>query len=389
MSAGPAARAGRVLFVIGTLDVGGTETQLATLATGLVRRGWQVEVFALRGGGPLAARLQEGGVTVIDGRDPLDRASNPRRIASLAACELRLAWHIVRTRPDVVHAFLPFTNFIGAVAGRLAFAPLVITSRRALGNHRIRQPGFAWMDGVANALSHVVTANSRAVAEDVQAREGYDRDRIVVIPNGLDLGRFEAVAGEREAVRRELGLGADDVALVKVANLIPYKGHADLIEAMAMLGSGQPGPRLFLIGSDRAAGDALRAEVERRRLSGRVVFLGYRDDVPRLLAGMDVGVVASHEEGSSNALIEQLAAGLPLVATRVGGNVEAVEDVADCLLVPARDPAALAAAITRAIEALPESATRRSERQESVRMRHSLPEMIGRYERLYRRGRER
>jgi glycosyltransferase involved in cell wall biosynthesis len=389
MSAGPAARAGRVVFVIGTLDVGGTETQLATLATGLVRRGWQVDVFALHGGGPLAARLRDGGVTVIDGGDPLGATTNSRRVARLAVVELRLAWHIARTHTDVVHAFLPFTNFIGAVAGRLGFAPLVITSRRALGNHRVRQPRFAWMDGVANALSHVVTANSRAVAEDVHEREGYELARIVVIPNGLDLGRFEAVAGEREAVRRELGLGPDDVALVKVANLSAYKGHADLIEAIAMLAPGQPGPRLFLIGSDRAAAAPLRAEVERRGLSGRVVFLGYRDDVPRLLAGMDIGVVASHEEGSTNALIEQLAAGLPLVATRVGGNVEAVEDVADCLLVPARDPAALAAAIARAIEMLPESVARRPERQEAVRARHSLPEMIGRYERLYRRGRER
>lgn len=385
----PAARARRVLFVIGTLEVGGTETQLAALATGLVRRGWQVEVFALDGDRPLATPLRDGGVTIIDGGDPLGAGTNPRRIVRLAAAESRLVWHIARSRPDVVHAFLPLTNFIGAVAGRLAFAPLVITSRRALGNHRLRQPRLAWMDNVANALSHVVTANSRAVAEDVHEREGYDLDRIVVIPNGLDLGRFEAVAGEREAVRRELGLDPDDVALVKVANLIPYKGHAELIEAMASLAPSRPGLRLFLIGSDRAAGEALRAEVERRGLGGRIVFLGYRPDVPRLLAGMDIGVVASHEEGSSNALIEQLAAGLPLIATRVGGNVEAVEDVADCLLVPARDPAALAAAIARAVDALPESVARRPERQEAVRTRHSLPEMIARYERLYRRGRER
>jgi len=234
---GGASRPGRVLFVIGTLQVGGTETQLALLAEGLARRGWCVEVFALDTSGPLAARLREAGVTIFGrSKSVMDRPPVVR-LASLAGCQGALFWRIVRTRPDVVHGFLPLTNFMAAVAGRAGFAPRVVTSRRALGNHRDRRPALTWMDSVANAGSHAVTANSMAVARDMNAREGYPLDRIVVIPNGLDLARFDGIERERETVRRELGLEPGDVALVNVGNLIPYKGHAELIEAFADLRS--------------------------------------------------------------------------------------------------------------------------------------------------------
>jgi glycosyltransferase involved in cell wall biosynthesis len=381
---GGAERGRRVLFVIGTLEVGGTETQLAMLAEGLVRRGWTVEVFALDTSGPLAARLRPAGVAV-SGRSKSATYRHPVvRVASLAGCQIKLLWRIARTRPDVVHGFLPLTNFMAVVAGRAGFVPRVVTSRRALGHHRERRPRLTWLDSVANAGSHVVTANSLAVARDMNAREGYPLDRIVVIPNGLDLGRFEGVEREREAVRRELGLAAGDIALVTVANLIPYKGHAELIAAFADLAPTWPSLRLFLVGRDDGPGAALAATAERLGVAGRVAFLGQRADVPRLLAAMDAAVVASHEEGSSNALIEQIAAGLPVVATAVGGNVEALAGVPDCALVPARDPVALAAGIAAIVEALPVAVSRRPERQRIARERYGVAEMIARYEHLYR-----
>lgn len=375
---------GRVLFVIGTLEVGGTETQLTMLAEGLACRGWRVEVFALDTSGPLSSRLGQAGV-VITGRSRAVVDRHPvLRLASLAGCQVKLWWRIVGTRPDVVHGFLPLTNFMAVVAGRAGFASRIVTSRRALGHHRERRPRLTWLDSVANAGSHVVTANSLAVARDMNAREGYPLDRIVVVPNGLDVTRFDGLDHEREAVRRELGLAQGDVALVNVGNLIPYKGHAELIEAFAALAPRWPPVRLFLVGRDDGPGAALAAAAQRHGVAERVAFLGQRADVPRLLAAMDGAVVASHEEGSSNALIEQIAAGLPVVATAVGGNVEALAGVPDCTLVPARDPAALAAGIAAMVEALPMSATRRPDRQRIARERYGVAEMIGRYERLYR-----
>lgn len=375
---------GHVLFAIGSFDVGGAETQLVTLAEELVRRGWRVEVFAIRARGALRKRLVRAGVVISGNRNPLQGRSTALRAFRVAGCGLHLVWRVARTRPDVVHGFLPLPNCMSAVAGRLAFAPLVITSRRSLGDRKERQPELMWLDRVASALSHVVTANSRAVATDVNIREGYDLDRIIVIPNGVDFRRFDGQSAHRDEVRRELGLAADDVALVKVANIAPHKGHHDLIEAFAVIAPREPSLRLFLIGEDRGQGEALARDVERKGLSRRVAFLGYRADVPRLLSGMDVGVAASHEEGLSNALIEELASGLPIVATAVGGNIEAIDGVPDCTLVEARDPSSLAAGIERVVGTLPTAGERRSERQTIARDRYSLSEMVSRYERLYR-----
>ena len=220
---------GRILFVLGSLVVGGTETQLALLAERLKQRGWNVEVLSVEKAGGLVERLEQAGIVVNDGG--YDRRTRMSRLASLIVCEVRLVWRIVRSRPDVVHAFLPLSNFMGALAGRMAFAPLVITSKRALGNHQDRRPGSRWLDTIANACSDVVTANSRAVAGDTELRDGYDASQIVVIPNGLDFARFGGLCGSRDEIRTRLGLSPADIAIVMVANLIQYKGHRELIEA--------------------------------------------------------------------------------------------------------------------------------------------------------------
>lgn len=392
-----------VLFVIGTLDLGGTESQLVLLAKALKKRGWRVEVFALSQGGVLAEPLNRAGVRVLHGihrpnPSPASPASATADVKSrvapktrpsvkamlvLGAAATSLAVRIALTRPRVVHAFLPLTNFLGAVAGRIALAPLVITSRRGLGNHQERWPRLKRMDRIANRLSHLVVANSYAVAADTAARDGYDMGRIRVIPNGLDLSRLEDVSHRRDETRRRLGLKSDEVGIVIVANLIPYKGHSDLIEAFASASQNRPTLRLFLAGQDRGIGPALTEQAQRLGVGSKLQLLGMQDDVPGLLAGMDVGVIASHEEGFCNALMEKLAAGLPVVATNVGGNPEAVSGMPGCVLVEPRDPADLARGLLAVVDGLPEPAADREFRQRTMRQRYSTEAMVDAYERLY------
>ena len=392
-----------VLFVIGTLDLGGTESQLVLLARELKKRGWRVEVFALSQGGVLVEPLNRAGIRVLHGihrpnPSPASPASATADVKSsvapktrpsvkamlvLGAAATSLVVRIALTRPRAVHAFLPLTNFLGAVAGRIALAPLVITSRRGLGNHQERWPRLKRMDRIANRLSHVVVANSHAVAADTAARDGYDLGSIKVIPNGLDLTRLEDVGHRRDETRRRLGLKSGEVGIVIVANLIPYKGHSDLIEAFARASQKRPALRLFLAGQDRGIGPALTEQARRFGVGSKVQLLGMQDDVPGLLAGMDVGVIASHEEGFCNALIEKLAAGLPVVATNVGGNPEAVSAMPGCVLVEPRDPADLARGLIAVVDGLPESAADREFRQRTMRQRYSTEAMVDAYERLY------
>jgi glycosyltransferase involved in cell wall biosynthesis len=374
---------GRILFVLGSLTVGGTETQLALLAERLKTRGWVIDVFPLAKSGQLVERLERAGIHVIDGGYDFTRRTKIGRLASLVVCEARLVWRVLRSRPDVVHGFLPLTNFMSSLAGRITFAPLVVTSKRALSRHQDRHPSWRWLDRVANVCSDVITANSRAVASDTQARDGYDVSRIVVIPNGLDFSRLDDARHRRNETRNALDLAPTDVAIAMVANLIPYKGHTELIEAFARVAAGDLRLKLFLIGEDRGIMRFLIDSARRLGVADRVNLMGPRSDVVTLLSAMDIGVLASHEEGFSNALLEKLAAGLPVVATDVGGNPEALEGMPNCFLVRPQDPEDLARGLRDAVGSLGADDRNRKIRQNRVRERYSVDAMVDAYERLY------
>jgi glycosyltransferase involved in cell wall biosynthesis len=168
-----------------------------------------------------------------------------------------------------------------------------------------------------------------------------------------------------------------------VANLIPYKGHRELIEAFARVAADDPRLKLFLIGEDRGIKEVLIGDARRLGVADRVNLMGQRSDVPTLLSAMDIGVLASHEEGFSNALLEKLDAGLPVVATNVGGNPEALEGMPDCILVEPQDPDGLARGLTDVIGNLGTDDQNRKIRQSLVRERYSVDAMVDAYERLY------
>ncbi|AZO25010.1 glycosyltransferase [Mesorhizobium sp. M1E.F.Ca.ET.045.02.1.1] len=380
-----------VLFVIGQLNLGGTESQLVLLARELARRGWRVEVFSLtRAGDVLAEPLSRAGIPVFYGRHQPKASTGVaktspglRELIVLLTAAMWLFTRVASTRPSVVHGFLPLTNFLSAIAGRIALAPFIVTSRRGLGNHQERWPWLKWMDRFANRFSHVVVANSHAVAADTAARDNYDVNRIKVIANALDLSRFDNIGDLRDETRRRLGLGADEVAIVIVANLLPYKGHGDLIEAIALASKVRPNIKLFMAGQDRGIGSALAQKADRLGIGAKVEAIGVQSDIPALLAGMDIGVIASHEEGFCNALMEKLAAGLPVVVTDVGGNPEAVSGLPGCVLVQPRTPADLARGLLAVVDGLPGRKTERELRQRTMRQRYSIEAMVDAYETLY------
>jgi glycosyltransferase involved in cell wall biosynthesis len=241
------------------------------------------------------------------------------------------------------------------------------------------------LDRLANAWSDVITANSQAVASDTQARDGYDVSRIVVIPNGVDFARLDNARKRRDETRDKLGLSKIDIAIVMVANLIPYKGHAELIEAFARIAVGDPRLKLFLVGEDQGIAENLMGNAHRLGAAHNIILMGQRTDVPILLSAMDLGVMSSHEEGFSNALLEKLAAGLPVVATDVGGNPEALEGMPGCILVRPQDADDLARGLADAIGKLGADDQSRTIRQSRVRERYSVDAMVDAYERLYRR----
>ena len=329
-----------ILYVIRSLEKGGTESQLIALLRHVHRNTHQCHVFVLEPGGWHERTLNELCVSIHSGGlKPADIHRAPWKL-------LLSLWQLIklirRLRPKVVHSFLPLSTFMGAMAGRITRVPLIITSRRALATHQERYFVLKLLDRFANHWSHCVTVNSKAVWKDTIQRDDIDPSKLKLIYNGLDTKPFERAQSQRKTMRRRLRVEENELVIISVANLIPYKGHADLIQAAKQVITTIPKSRLVLVGEDRGIQRSLQNQVREMGISKRVMFLGQRDDIPELLAASDLSVLASHEEGLSNAVLESMAAGLPVVATDVGGNREAILNGVTGQLVPPKDPDRLA-----------------------------------------------
>jgi glycosyltransferase involved in cell wall biosynthesis len=338
----------RILFVIGTLDVGGAERQLVEMTTNL-DSAFEPAVCCLTRGGPLVSELEQAGVPVfVIGLRGVRNQRGLRQLGALFSVPgalMAFFRHLRQFRPHVVHGVLFHAYVLAAAAASLARVPVVITSRRSLSHFKRSRPLYRLVEGFANRRTDRIIANSEAVRLDTVSSEGLPQERVDVIYNGLDLRLYERPVCQ--TLRDALQLGEGPVALT-LANLIPYKGHADLLEAWASVCAFEPSATLLLAG-DGPARPALEAQARQLRLDNRVRFLGLRRDVPELLTVADLLVHPSHQEGFCNALLEAMAAGKPVVATAVGGNAEAVSDGATGYIVPARDAPELASAVLRVL----------------------------------------
>ena len=179
----------------------------------------------------------------------------------------------------------------------------------------------------------VLSANARASLEQL-VEEGAPRERCLILHNGVDCVQIDE-APQRSQARAQLGLDEDALTFVTVANLIPYKGHLDLIAAFGAIREQLPANwKLLLVGRDDGILPDVMRSAQNYGLNGNVQWLGQRSDVPTILSAADIGIMASHEEGMPNSLLEGMAASLPMVATSVGGVVDIISDGVDGLLAP-------------------------------------------------------
>jgi len=328
-----------VTYVVASMIVGGTQTHLLQVFRFLDRARYRPSLVCLRDRGDLidSARALDVPVRTMGMRGSL-------RYPGDAAGLLRLRKLLHEQRPDVVHGYLLRGNFFGAIAAKAARVPVLVTSKRGL-----HQPaGLAERIAVraSNALSAAVTANSPAVVEFTRRVEAATTTRIEMIPSGIDTERFDpSVAVD---LRTQLGLG--DAPVVGTAiTWRPRKGFRMLFEAFAEIRRRLPTARLLLAGVDSWSGDPQRVASELDILDA-TVLLGRRSDMPDVLATLDVFVLPSESEGMSNAVLEAMAMGLPVVATAVGGNPVVIEEGQTGFLVSYPDAPALADRVMRLLQ---------------------------------------
>ena len=344
----------KVFYVIGSMELGGAEQHLLRVSSALRAQGYAPEVFALTIGGPLTQAFADNCIPVHGVRLPqwLTRFLRHERAvawAGLIFSSGALWWLYWRRRPQVVHFFLPAAYIVGGVVALFGPRMRRVMSRRSLNLYQDKHKLFRRIEHWLHPRMDLVCGNSKAVVSDLQA-EGIEPTRLRLIYNGMPLERFEACL-PRAQVRASLGLSDDCLVFAIVANLIPYKGHDDLIDALGLIRDRLPADWACLcIGRDDGIGPALRARAESLNIGDHMRFLGSRKDVPDLLCSADIGVLCSHEEGFSNAVLEGMAAGLPMVVTDVGGNAEAVVQGDTGLVVPPKSPETLSAALLNMAE---------------------------------------
>lgn len=336
----------RVLEFVTNFCVGGTERQFLNLVEGLRGTEFEVHVACFETKGPLFRELRRDGVPTLPLADyPISSLRSPAAAARL----LSLARYLRRHRIDVVHATGLYPNVFGVTAAWLARTPAIIASVRDMG--QMWRGDLRRVQRLAIGLADAVVTNAHAVAERLRS-EGYPAEKIEVIHNGIVAQ--PASPGAAGGLRRDLGLPADAPLVGVVARLDPLKGLEDFLDAALLLRHRHPEARFLLVGGplpgvSEGYRDVLHDKVAALGLGDRVILTGARADVPDILPELTLSVLPSLTEGLSNSLLEAMAAGLPVVATAVGGNPEIVEDGATGFLVPPGDPAALAGAIDRVL----------------------------------------
>ena len=313
----------------------GTHPQLTRLALHLSTTGHDVRAISLATPGTITGMFSEAGIEteVID----------TSRRGSLVPVVVRLATLFRKWRPEAVVAFLYETIVPARLAAQLAGVPAMISSIR---NEYFGPRHRELVIRATERLSAATVVNSRRVAESLVRRGIANRRHLVVIHNGIDVSLFRTDPEAREVTRRSLSLREDDFVWLTIGRLTEQKAYPNLFRAFSTVVDGLPSSRLLVAGRGPLRGE-LEDLVLRSGLRDRVSLLGFRGDIPGLLAASDAFVMASRWEGMPNAVMEALAAGVPVVGTDVGGMGELIHDRRSGYLVPSGAPDELAMAMVR------------------------------------------
>lgn len=361
----------RILYTITWMEVGGSQTHLLQVLRLLDRRRFVPRLYCLTGRGSLLEAARATGVPVYGGT--MNGFKSRRALREI----LGLSRFMRRERIEIVHNYLPRANVAGSIAARLARVPVVLCSKRGCHEQRGAELFGAKL---SNWLADCVTTNASAVREFVHENEGCPREKMVVIPSGVDTDCFRPQ--DAAEAKRRLGLDPERPVVGSVTRMRVRKGIEEFLRAMIRVRERHPEAQAVIVGEVELDSD-LRGLVAAAGLEPHLRLLGRRNDMPAVYPAFDLFVLSSHDEGMSNAILEAMAAERPVVATDVGGTGEVVRHGESGLLVAPRDPAPLAAAIAELLDAPDRWMPMGKRGRQIVEERFSARAMVRQMEELY------
>lgn len=368
----------RIVHLITSLEIGGAELVLYRLVTGMNSDIFQNIVVGMTPMGSVGTQLASEGIAVYS----LNMARGQPTFRGF-----KQLMELLRTqKPDVIQTWLYHADLLGSVAGYFTrTAPVVWNVRSAdmdMQKYRRLSAIVVRMCAFLSRLPDAVVVNSR-VGRNFHERIGYRPRRWVLIPNGVDIQKFQPDISARVSVRTELGLSETSILIGLLARWDPMKDHASFFHAAAQLAAQTPDVHFLLAGQEIVPSNPeLNAFLDAYSLHGRVSLLGKRLDVSSLMSALDIATSSSLSEGFPNTVVEAMACAIPCVVTSAGDSAEIVGESG--IVVPTKNPDALALAWQAlvALDRQQRSVLGAQARQRIVE-RYSLPTMIEAYENLY------
>jgi glycosyltransferase involved in cell wall biosynthesis len=372
----------KITHVITNLATGGAEVVLLNILQKIDRSRFNPTVVSLVGLGEIGPKIQALGIQVYALGMTREGVPNPLVV-------LRLAKLLRQLQPDVVHTWMYHADFLGGLAARLAGCNRVIWGiHQSNLSKAVNKYSTLWVVKACALMSHwvpvkIISCSQRA--KKVHASVGYAGNKLHVIPNGFDLDRFVPDAAARASVRAELGISADAALVGLIARFDVQKNQFGFIAAAAQIHVQRPDVYFVLAGTDvDGANAALNTAIKFHGLQANIFLLGRRDDVPRLMAALDVLASSSHGEAFPNVLGEAMACGVPCVVTDAGDSADIVSSTGRVVAVS--DMEALAQQLLHVLD-LPaaERAALGMQARERVQAEYEIGNVAGLYEAFYER----
>jgi L-malate glycosyltransferase len=318
---------------------GGTEHQFVEIVTRLDREKYDLTIACLSREGQFYGQICDAGLRVVE---------FPLRGISVRTAQSGSDWlrFVRREKFDLVHTFDFYTNVFAVPLTRLARGPLVLTSRRDVGDT------WSWtrrwmLHGVFHWSDHIVANSEAARASLVNGKNSHSLC-VSVVRNGVDLKLFSP-NGHGTHMRQELGYSSDSFLVGTISNLRPEKGYRTLLEAVPEIIRKIPQARFLIVGTGELD-EELKQTVLERELAPYVAFLGRRADIAELLGAMDLMVLPSISESLPNVVLEAMSAGCPVIASAVGGCGELIQDGVTGMLLPPGHAPAISAAVVKLLQ---------------------------------------